>query len=246
MTSINVSNNAATNINTGTSTAAVTIGNALNTTNLNSLTNNIGVNSTAANVTVTTANTYTNNMGTGTGKTVNNIGNANTSSQVNAQAGSAEMNLANNSAELIVPSAAVGVNNGFAATASQSAMTGGDTDPTRMTLTDRAATFSRVSNGAPITVTGVADGRADFDAVNVRQFAAAVAAVAAQANVPPLAAGQDKSFGVGLGNFMGKSAIAMGLNIRGANTASYKLSVSSGLEKGGSKAVVGAGAAWAF
>jgi hypothetical protein len=124
-------------------------------------------------------------------------------------------------------------------------MTGGDTDPTRMVLTDRAASFSRVSNGAPITVTGVADGRADFDAVNVRQFAGAVAAVSAQANIPGLQQGQDRSIGLGVGNFMGKTALAMGLNLRANNAAVYRLSVSTGTQ-GGTKPVVGAGAAWSF
>lgn len=245
VTNINASNNAATNINTGTSTGNVTVGNAANTTNLNSLTNNIGLNSAAANTTWTAANTYSNNIGTGTGKTVNNIGNANAASQVNAQAGTAKMTLANNSAQLTVPSAATGVNNGVAVDNTKASLTGGDASPTRLTMTDNAATFSRVSNGAPITVTGVADGRADFDAVNVRQFAGAISAVAAQANVPALAAGQDKNFGVGLGSFMGKTGLALGMNIRGEDNTTFKLSLSTGLN-GGAKTVIGAGAAWAF
>ena len=266
-TNINVNTNAATSINSGTSAGNVTIGNSLNTTNIQSGTNNItGVtNINASNNAVTNINTGTsnsavfvgnnantvninggtNNIGTGSLRTTNNIGNTVSATTVLANGGNATMSLANNAASLTVPSGAAGVNNGFAAAPTQSSMTGGDTDPTRMVLTDRAASFSRVSNGAPITVTGVADGRADFDAVNVRQFAGAVAAVSAQANIPGLQQGQDRSIGLGVGNFMGKTALAMGLNLRANNAAVYRLSVSTGTQ-GGTKPVVGAGAAWSF
>ncbi len=149
------------------------------------------------------------------------------------------------------PTAAVTLTNGYGnthglvVTESQTTISGG-TESSSMTLTDRAAKFSNAQTGAPITVTGVADGRADFDAVNVRQFAGAIASVAAQANIPGLAAGQDRTFGMGVGNFMGKSALAMGMNIRGDGNAVYKFTLSSGLNDGAKKAVVAAGAAWGF
>ena len=114
-------------------------------------------------------------------------------------------------------------------------------------MNDKGARFSNAATGAPVTVTGVADGKSDFDAVNVRQFAGAVAAVAAQANVPALAAGQERTFGLGVGSFMGKTGLALGMNFRDTDNtnAVYKLSVSTGLN-GGAKTVIGAGAAWAF
>lgn len=149
------------------------------------------------------------------------------------------------------PTAAVTLTNGYGnthglvVTESQTTISGG-TESSSMTLTDRAATFSNAQTGAPITVTGVADGRADFDAVNVRQFAGAIASVAAQANIPALAAGQDRTFGMGVGHFMGKSALAMGMNIRGDGNAVYKVTLSSGLNDGAKKAVFAAGAAWGF
>jgi hypothetical protein len=139
----------------------------------------------------------------------------------------------------------LGNTHGLVVTESQTTLSGG-TQSSSMTLNDRAATFSNAQSGAPITVTGVADGRADFDAVNVRQFAGAIAAVAAQANIPALTAGQDRTFGMGVGNFMGKSAMAMGVNIRGNNNAVYKATLSSGLNDGGRKAVVAVGGAWGF
>lgn len=139
----------------------------------------------------------------------------------------------------------LGNTHGLVVTESQTTLSGG-TQSSSMTLTDRAATFSNAQTGAPITVTGVANGRADFDAVNVRQFAGAIAAVSAQANIPALAAGQDRNFGIGMGHFMGKSALAMGMSMRGSNNSVYKATLSSGLNAGTSQAVVGVGAAWGF
>ncbi len=148
------------------------------------------------------------------------------------------------------PTAALTLTNGYGdthgvvVTESQTTVSGG-TQSSSLTLTDTNARFSRASSGAPITVTGVADGRNDFDAVNVRQFAGAVAAVSAQANIPSLQQGQDRSIGLGVGNFMGKTALALGLNYRANNAAIYRLSVSTGTQAG-TKPVVGAGAAWSF
>jgi YadA-like membrane anchor domain len=292
-TSINANNNAATNINTGTSNSPVTVGNGLNTTNLSSAINNIGVSDNYA---------TTNRIGTGGAFSTNILGNTNENTSVTAIAGNASQVLNNISANTTMaagtsglaalvgtpnltttgqvllsntagttvdangkiltngatgyvnpeaPTAAVTLTNGYGnthglvVTESQTTLSGG-TESSSMTLTDRAATFSNAQTGAPITVTGVADGRADFDAVNVRQFAGAIAAVAAQANIPALAAGQERTFGVGVGNFMGKSALAMGMSIRGNNNSVYKATVSSGLNYGMKQTVVGVGGAWGF
>ena len=149
------------------------------------------------------------------------------------------------------PTAAMTLTNGYGnthglvVTESQTTLSGG-TESSSMILSDRAATFSNAQTGAPITVTGVADGRADFDAVNVRQFAGAIAAVAAQANIPALAAGQDRTFGVGMGNFMGKSALALGMSMRGNNNSVYKATMSTGLNSGMQQTVIGVGGAWGF
>ena len=289
-TSINASNNAVTNINTGTSTSAVNVGNALNTTNLNSATNNMGVSSgyaTANNIGTTSAFASTNRLGsenagtrvisrgdnstmevsknvasgtviTGTstlvdatttttgqmlirntgGTTVDANGKILTSAStgyVNPAAATAAVTLTNG----------LGNTHGLVVTETQTTLSGG-TQSSSMTLNDRAATFSNAQNGNPITVTGVADGRADFDAVNVRQFAGAIAAVAAQANIPALSAGQDRTFGMGVGNFMGKSALAMGMNFRGSANSVYKATVSSGLNNGMKQTVLGVGGAWGF
>jgi YadA-like membrane anchor domain len=199
-------------------------------------------------ITATTANSIqgpVNNIGTAAGVTINTVGNTTVGTTVTAKAGNAQMALANNSATLTVPTASVTENtlNGFAAKTDYASMTGGNESPTSLTMTDRAATFSRVSNGAPITVTGVADGKGDFDAVNVRQFAGAIAATAAMAHIPSPEAGKELSVGVGLGNFMGKSALAFGGNYRMSADSMLKASISTGVN-GGAKPVVGIGAGW--
>lgn len=51
---------------------------------------------------------------------------------------------------------------GVAVSATQTVITGGTTS-TSLTLNDRAATFANTVTGGPTTVTGVADGVADFD-----------------------------------------------------------------------------------
>ena len=115
-----------------------------------------------------------------------------------------------------------------------------------MTLNDRAATFSNAQSGAPITVTGVANGSSDFDAVNVRQFAGAIAAVTASANIPAPEAGKASACGVGVGSFMGKSALSLGLVHRTEKGPMLKFSVSGGLNEGGQTPAIGMGAGWSW
>jgi hypothetical protein len=139
----------------------------------------------------------------------------------------------------------LGNTHGVVVTESQTTLSGG-TQSSSMTLNDRAATFSNAQTGAPITVTGVANGSADFDAVNVRQFAGAIAAVTAAANIPAPEAGKSSAFGVGVGNFMGKSALSLGLVHRTEKGPMLKFSVSGGLNDGGQTPTVGMGAGWSW
>ena len=80
-----------------------------------------------------------------------------------------------------------------------------------LALDTRGATFSNPTTGAPIQVHGVADGTADFDAVNVRQLYSGLAAVMA-ASTPELRLEPGKSsaaFGVGL--YGGHSGVGFGV-----------------------------------
>ena len=137
-----------------------------------------------------------------------------------------------------------GNTHGIVVNESQTTMSGG-TRSSSLTLDDRGATFSNSATGAPVKVTGVADGRDDFDAVNVRQYANAIAGVVAAANVPGLQAGKNSSIGVGMGYFMGKTALALGFNHRFGANSIIKASVASGTG-GGSKPVVGVGAGFSW
>lgn len=94
-------------------------------------------------------------------------------------------------------------------------------------------------------VRGVMDGTADFDAVNVRQLSGAIASVAAMANIPQVDQDKTVAVGVGLGGFMGKTALAMGMSYRFTRNGVFKGSVSSGMHSN-AKPVVGVGAAWSY
>lgn len=148
------------------------------------------------------------------------------------------------------PTAALTLTNGYGnthgmvVTESQTTVSGG-TQSSSLTLSDANARFSRASDGAPITVTGVADGKADFDAVNVRQFAGAIAGVTAMANIPAPEAGKNTVVGVAVGGFMSKSALALGLNHRVSSKITVKASLASGLNKG-AKPIMGAGMGWSW
>lgn len=139
----------------------------------------------------------------------------------------------------------VGNIHGMIVTESQATLSGG-VQSTSLTLNDNGATFSNSATGAPAQVHGVANGTQDFDAVNYRQLkevAAGVAGVSAMANIPHV--DQDKTFavGVGLGNFQGQSALALGASYRVAQNAVIKASVTAN----GSKNTVygvGAGMSW--
>lgn len=128
----------------------------------------------------------TTRIGGGSSPTENLIGNANAATQTTAVAGASSMALRDSSAVL----------------------TGGQRG-NRMTLDDFGATFASGS-GDPITVTGVLDGGSEFDAVNVGQFASAIAATAAMSAIPDIRPGHSSSFGMGLGTHMGYEAFAFG------------------------------------
>ncbi|MDP1705842.1 MAG: hypothetical protein Q8L42_14130, partial [Sulfurimicrobium sp.] len=60
---------------------------------------------------------------------------------------------------------------GIEITSTATKLTGG-TSSTSLTLNDAGATFANSTTGAPATITGIADGKSDFDAVNFRQLQA--------------------------------------------------------------------------
>ncbi len=276
-TYINDSQASATNINTGTSTGAVTIGNRLDTTNLSGGTNNMGVSS---------AYNTANNIGTNSAyASTNTIGNTNSSTTINSYASNTQQVLKTGSATTQATSSgatalsvggtgsvisatnsgvagfvlqsnsgggqkitvgtttqdtagvvvvnAAGNANGVVANQNSATLSGGNgSGATSLTMSNNVATFSNAASGAPIKVTGVADGTGAFDAVNYRQLqsvASGVAGTAAMANIPVAtgANGKDFAVGVGLGNYMGQTSVALGGSYRIMEGAYVKASVAS-------------------
>lgn len=136
----------------------------------------------------------------------------------------------------------LGNTHGLVITEDQLTLSGG-TRSSSMTLNDNGATFSDSATGAPVQVHGVKDGTSDFDAVNVRQFAGAIASVTAMANIPQVDPGKTYAFGMGVGSFMGKAAVSAGVTYRFTSNGVFKVSVSSAMGSSKSTAL-GMGVSW--
>ena len=187
-----------------------------------------------------------------TGNAATTIGNAaaaatlvgNVVSAAGGDLGNSGLTLKNGEASLTVKNAQ-GNTHGLVVGESSTTLSGG-TSSTNLTLNDSGATFSNAATGAPTRVTGVANGAGDFDAVNVRQFSAAVAGVAASANIPGLDTNKTTSVGVGLGSYMNAQALAFGGSYRFSDKGVLRASLATGLNTGGSKTTFGIGAGWSW
>ncbi len=250
-TNVNTAANATTNINSGTSNAAVTIGNSANATSINSATTNIGTGAftSAVNLGSTQTGTNVNTRAGNAATTVANnsitsyvqgasgvngalsIVNANQTGAVVDTNGKITMGTTTQTTAALTVTNALGNAHGLAVQQTQTVLTGGNTS-TSFTLNDNGATFANSATGAPVKVTGVADGVNSFDAVNVRQLRgvyAGVAGTAAMANIPPIDAGKTFALGAGLGGFKGQGAIAVGAAVRVGDNAQVRASMSSSL-----------------
>jgi hypothetical protein len=208
---------------TGATTLSTVTTTGLATLNSAAITNNATVGGTLAvtgATTLTGATTVNNSLAVNGATTLVGTANINTT-------GSAATTIGNSAAPV-------------ALTGSTASMTGGSTN---LTLNNNGANFS--SAGAPVKVTGIANGTSDFDAVNVRQFSNAVASVAAAANIPGVDTNQKVSMGLGLGSYMGSQALAFGGSYRFSSNGVLRGSMSTGMNNG-SKPVVGFGAGWSW
>lgn len=105
-------------------------------------------------------------------------------------------------------------------------LSGGGADGGSITLDDKGASFANALTGAPSTVTGVADGMQDHDAVNRKQLNTAyagIASVAAMAALPQPAPGRHFSLGLGTSYYQGESGVAMGMKGSLTDTTQYSL-----------------------
>ncbi len=184
-----------------------------------------------------------------TGAAATAIGNARAAATVEgnvvtATAGNSGLALQNGEARLTVTNS-LGNTHGLVVGESSTTLSGG-TRSTSLTLNDNGASFSNAATGAPVRVTGVANGSGDFDAVNVRQFSSAVAGVAASANIPGMDTNKTTSVGIGLGSYMNSQALAFGGSYRFSDNGVLRASLATGLNTGGSKTSFGIGAGWSW
>ncbi|MBN1974593.1 MAG: YadA C-terminal domain-containing protein, partial [Sedimentisphaerales bacterium] len=150
-----------------------------------------------------------------------------------------------------------GESHGIEITQSSTVISGG-TSTTTLTLDDNGATFADEDTGAPIKVTGVANGTGTYDAVNYGQFTSelgrlddriddsysGIASVAAIAAVPSPVSGKNLSVGLGFGNFKSESAIALGA--KALLGRKKDVTITAGLGYSGSNTTLSAGLGWSF
>ncbi len=123
----------------------------------------------------------------------------------------------------------------------------GGTGTTTLTLDDSGATFRDETTGGPARVTGVADGRNDYDAANMRQVRKAysgIASVAALAAIPAPAPDKNYSIGVGVGHYENENAMAFGVNAKLGSQR--RLIVSAGVGLTEDRPVINGGLNWSF
>jgi hypothetical protein len=143
-----------------------------------------------------------------------------------------------------------GNTHGFVVNETSATMSGGTTS-TSLTLDNGGARFSSASTGGPVRVTGVADGRHDYDAVNYRQLKSVksgIAGIAAMTNVPHVEQNKKFALGIGIGHYDGMTSMAVGASARLSENAIIKASVSNGVSGGSTRKStvygVGAGFSW--
>jgi len=225
-------NGAVNSIGTSQAGSANTIGTTGSTNTINGAVNNIGTNQASTN-TIGTAGS--NNTLVGTTNLVSNNG----SSQV--QVNDNGVNVIGNTASVQGRDSAQ--------------ISGGSTS---LTLNNNGASFSQ--NGAPVRVTGVANGVNPYDAVNKSQLDmstngiysrigdlqskaySGIASVAAMASIPEPTAGHNYTVGIGYGNFGSQSAVAFG----GKANVGDSVRVAANLGYAGSELTVGLGTGFSW
>ena len=254
--SLNGSNAGGVSVNGGATGTSITGAGGLSVSGGTANINSTGTSNTnIGNTTGTTAVTGTTTISSASGfssSTFNNAGVSITADN-DATAGNGRGNLVvnQNAASMTVTNSA-GQTHGLNVGTTNTVLSGG-TNSTTMTLDDNGATFANTTTGGPAMVHGVADGVADFDAVNVRQLngvrkdlekaESGIASVAAMANIPQV--DQNKKFAVGLGygNYEANSAVAVGASARITEAVVAKASYGTGAN-GDNTFGAGVGLSW--
>lgn len=130
----------------------------------------------------------------------------------------------------------LGNTHGFLVNEQQATMSGGSRSSS-LTLSDNGATFSNSASGAPIGVHGVADGRAAFDAVNLRQLYGGIAASMATAPAVGDLRPGESGIGAGVGAYGGYGALGISFSHYHRNGALFNVGVAGGAQSGAMTAV---------
>ncbi len=142
----------------------------------------------------------------------------------------------------------IGDNHGVVVNETGTTLSGG-VHSTSLVLDDNGARFSNAQTGAPVKVTGVADGTADFDAVNFRQLQKAnigIASVSALSAIPATMPGKNFAIGAGYGYFEGCSAVAIGVKAAIWNNVSVAAGVGLGVGQSTNTFTTNAGFSYSF
>lgn len=214
---------------------------------------------TSMGITTTTANLTAGNNGVVVNDTANTV-TLTADSDATPGNGRSVITAGPTSASVLVTNGA-GNTHGLTVGAASTTLSGGTTSTT-LTLDDDGATFA--TDGGDTVVSGIADGVAATDAVNVRQLNAAtaglsddvadlrsdmgeaeggIAGVAAMANIPQVEPGKNFAVGAGYGNFKGENAMALGGSARFSENVVAKASVGFGSN---SATTVGGGVAYSW
>ena len=161
----------------------------------------------------------------------------------------ARLNVQSDQASLTVRNAQ-GNTHGLTVGQDKTTLSGGR-NSTYMTLDDNGVRFGKISNNRPVRVTGVADGKEDYDAVNFRQLNKVNKGVAmgmAMDGIPQnFAEGNNYAVGVGMSRFNSQNAVALGAFYRDTDwnlTYSLKVAHASGDKRVEQAASLGIG--WSF
>ncbi len=228
--------NTADSLNTGT-TSATSIGNSTGTTTINGPTSiNGGHTTTTINNSgaVTSVTSGASVLGAGTTNMESSLANSGASGVVVDSNGKMMTGMTTETTAAMVVTNGLGNTHGFAVTEHAATMSGGTTSNS-LTINDAGATFANSTSGAPVKVTGVADGTSQYDAVNYGQIqgfqsqiqsvektvdtmgknlSGGIASVAALAAMPDLDKGKKFAISMGTGYFDSQAGLAFGFSGR--------------------------------
>ena len=120
-----------------------------------------------------------------------------------------------------------------------------------LVLAGNRATFGATNGGAPIRVTGIADGQNQYDAVNYGQvqeleknLSRGISGATAMANIPQVDQNKAFNLGIAVGGYNGETAVAIGGSARVSKDGILKASV--GFAGGSSNTTWGVGGGWSW